>query len=139
MPQTFTYRLRCGTLRTEADMSGIWGARIESSITEDCKRVRVHEPSQKEKMQALDTHKNNVEKTAEARETGWRPHALAEHYRSNQDKNNTRISNDDPEDAPWNPHSLRNHFDLIESTPQGSRKTAKAETRKVVQTRSKEF
>ena len=119
-------------------MSGIWSARSELSTTEDCKRIRVHDLSQKVEVEALDTDKSRKEKVAEARETGWSPHALAEHYRSNQDVSNTSKSDCDPEDAPWNPHSLRNHFDFIESTPHGSRKTAKTETKKVIQATSKD-
>ena len=138
MPQTFTDRLRCGTFRTEADMSGIWDARSDLSNTEDFKRVRVHDRSQKVEVEALDTDKNMRVKAAEARETGWSPHALAEHYRSNQDVSNTRISDCVPEDASWSPHSLRNHFDFIESTPQGGRKPTKTETKKAVEVPSKD-
>ena len=137
MPQTFTYRLRCGTFRTEADMSGIWHARSDVANTEEFKRVRVQDRTQTVEVEALDTDKSPRVKDSEARTTRWSPHALAEYYRSNQDASSSRIGECVPKDTSWSPHSLRKHFDFIESTTQRVRKPAKAETRKAVELPSK--
>ena len=137
MPQTFTYRLRCGTFRTEADMSGIWDARSDVERTEEFKRVRVHDRAQAVEVATLDTDKSTRVKTSEPRQTGWIPHALAEHYRSNQDASSSRIGECVPEDTSWSPHLLRKYFDFIESTPQEGGKTAKAERRKAAELPSK--